>query len=960
MKLFAFEYWVAALLFVLGGAAVLKAGGSDGALTLNHSRTSTKSAEQRTARVIPRIPVEKYKLSNGLEVLLSEEHHSPTVAVNLSYRVGPVNEQRECTGFAHLFEHMMFQGSRHVGANQHFRYLEAAGGSEISAFTGFERTVYYETVPSNQLELALWLESDRMGYLPDRLDQNELITQQAVVRNERRQSYENKPYGLSETTVYHLLFPESHPYFGAVIGSHADIQRAKLEDIRKFFEMYYAPNRASLVIVGDFQTARVKQLVQKYFGPLRRGSDLPKIDVRTPPITSERRTVVKEHIQLPRVYMTWITPPIFEPGDAEADIASVILLGSKYCGFASSRLNKKLVQEKKIAQTGWATYSQLGLGSVFQITATALPGHTAEEIEKGMSEELERFRLDGPEEKELERARNIIETQVNAARQSASFRALELNTYNHYRRSPDYLAEGLLRYRRATTASVREFAQHYLGPESRVVVLSVPGEPDFGPEVPTPPKGDTNAAGVGAESINSDQLWRAQPPKPGPPARFTLPVPRSFALANGFTVIYDERPGLPIAAALVVRSGDESNPPGKPGLAFLTANMLDQGTRTRSAFQIADDIAQLGATAYPFASIDTSYVHLTPLLKKNFAAALSIVADMVLHPSFPAEELEQKRAIWLGQILRQRADPRFLTANVLSLVLYGENHPYGLPEIGTEPALREFTQDDLRAFWTHNFHPGNAALIVSGGITEAELRALAKEKFGTWQQSSAPATPSLLTTPTTACRVVIVDRPGAPQTSLLIGTLGPPRSTPDYPALEVMNAELGGLFSSRIGLNLREEHGYTYGVRSGFAYFHGGGRFSAATEVRTEVTAPAVLEVFNELRRIRNTSMTSEELHLARGSKVSSLPAEFESTQGAVSKFVDLYLYDLGLDYYAKLPARLNVVSADEAQRVAQKYLVPEEMIVVAVGDRAKIEPEMRKLNLGPVEIRDVTGKVQQ
>ena len=342
---------------------------------------AVSSAQNRTASApsaasgIPRLTFEKYTLPNGLDVILSQDRRIPMVAVNLWYHVGPANEEPGRTGFAHLFEHMMFQSSKHVPEDAHFKLLEAAGASDINGTTDYDRTNYFETIPANQLELALWLESDRMGYLIDKVDQPSLSNQQDVVRNERRQSVENQPYGLAEETLVQTLFPPKHPYYGNVIGSHEDIQAAKLDDVRRFFRQYYAPNNASLAIVGDFEPAQAKALVQKYFGTLKRGSAVPPIKAATPKITSERRKTVTARVELPRVYMAWITSAILKPGDADADIAANILGGGR-----SSRLYKKLVYEKQIAQTVSATQQSLILGSVFQIEATARPGHTVDEL----------------------------------------------------------------------------------------------------------------------------------------------------------------------------------------------------------------------------------------------------------------------------------------------------------------------------------------------------------------------------------------------------------------------------------------------------------------------------------------------------------------------------------------------------------------------------------------------------
>ncbi len=921
------------------------------ALTLAFPAAAQKTAPAAVSD-IPRIAFEKYKLPNGLEVILSEDHRLPLVTVNIWYHVGPANEEAGRTGFAHLFEHMMFQGSKHVPPNQHIQMVEAAGASDFNGTTDYDRTNYYETVPANQLELMLWLESDRMGYLLDRLDQANLSNQQDVVRNERRESLENQPYGVVEEALTHQLVPPGHPYYGNVIGSHADIQAAKLADVQKFFKLYYAPNNAALVILGDFDSAAAKKLVEKYFGPLKRGADVPKIAANTPPITAERRAVVQDRVELPRVYMGWISSPFFKPGDADADMTAGILGGGR-----SSRLYKKLVYEKQIAQDVAAQQQSLQLGSFFTIQVTARPGHTAEEIEKAINEELDKFRREGPDAKELERARNTMETRIIRSLETFGGRADRLNQYNQYLATPDYLAQDITRYRKATLASVREFAEQQLKTSARVVVYGVPGTQNLGAETPTP-KGEKAPPGQGTESVNADEPWRASPPPPGPARALHLPVPKTFKLANGLTVMYEERPGLPIVAAnLVFRTGSDANPPDRPGLANFTVGMLDQGTATRNAPQIADEAALLGASLGTSSSMDASFVTVRSL-KKNFSAALDLLADVALHPNFPQQEIERQRASRLGGLVQRRENPATVVSQVMAAALYGPRHPYGYPELGNEAAVKATSRDDMQAFWKRNFVPNNAALVVAGQINIEELRALAEKAFGGWQPGQA-ARPELSSPGTTKARLIVVDTPGAPQTQLRVAEIGVPRSTPDYAALEVMNAALGGLFSSRINLNLREQHGYTYGAGSAFVYRRGAGPFLIGSGVRTDVTAPAVAEIFNEVRRMASTPPDGEELNLARDSQSRSLPGLFETSASAAGSYSDIYLYDLGLDYYAKLPDRLSSVTAASVAALAKKYLDADKMIVIAVGDRAKIEPELKKLNLGAEEIRDADGNIK-
>ncbi len=342
--------------------------------------SGTTLAQTATApgHKLPTIPFEKYKLKNGLEVILSEDHTLPLVSVNIWYHVGAANEKAGRTGFAHLFEHMMFEGSEHVGAKAHFSYLEGAGATDINGSTDFDRTNYFETLPPNQLDLALWLESDRMGYLLGKLDIQNLANQRDVVRNERRQGTENTPYGLVEEGLIHQLFPKDHPFYPNVIGSHADVEAAKLEDVREFFRQYYTPNNATLVVAGDFDKQHVQSAVEKYFGSIPQGPPVPKVSVNTPPVTSERREVVTDQVQLPRIYMGWITPPAFKPGDVECDLFATILAGGK-----SSRLYKTLVYEKEIAQDVSASLQGTQLGSIFELEVTAKPNVKLEDLAKG-------------------------------------------------------------------------------------------------------------------------------------------------------------------------------------------------------------------------------------------------------------------------------------------------------------------------------------------------------------------------------------------------------------------------------------------------------------------------------------------------------------------------------------------------------------------------------------------------
>ena len=924
------------------------------ALTIGTSALALNGAQQSAAPrqdAVPRLEHTTFTLKNGLKVILSQDKRLPMVAVNLWYHVGPANEIPGRTGFAHLFEHMMFQGSKHVAADTHFKLLEAAGASDINGTTDFDRTNYFETVPSNQLELALWIESDRMGYLLDVLDQKALANQRDVVRNERRQSLENQPYGVAEEALYQAIYPKGHPYHGVVIGSHADLQAAQLGDVQEFFRQYYTPNNASLAIVGDFDPAAARKLVEKYFGGLKRGAEVPKITATTPPIAAEKRLTVTDTVQLPRVYMAWLTPAIFTPGDAEADLAGNILGGGK-----SSRLYKALVYDKQIAQAVTTTQESLILGSKFTIEATARPGHTADELETVINEELKRFIQQGPDAAELERAKNTIETRIITGLETLGGfggKADRLNSYEHYLGTPDYLGKDLQRYRGATLLAVKRFAEQYLQPAKRIVLFAIPGEKKLAAESPAGP----DPAAGGAQSVNVAEPWRKDMPKPGTVKAAQLPTPDQFTLPNGLKVIVSERRELPVvSASLVFASGSGANPADMPGLANFTAAMLDEGTKTRNALQIADETARLGATLATASTMDQSQISVTSLAAQ-FPRALDLLADVAQNPTFPQEEVERQRASRLATLVAQRSNPSQIAGRVMASALYGPAHPYGYPELGTEASNKAVSRAAMENYWKQQLVPGNAALVVVGAVSRKELEAMTTKAFAGWTGKAA-ARAKLSAPAGTAAKLVIVDMPGAAQTQLRVAGLGVPRATPDFEALEVVNTLLGGLFTSRINLNLREDKGYTYGAFSTFAFRQEAGPFFVGAGVRTDATAPAVTEIYNEIRKMKDVEVSMDELTLGKDSLVRSMPGRFETTGQAAGSFATLFVYDLGLDYYSKYIERVVGIDAAAAHAAARKHLQPERMLVVAVGDRQKIEAELKKLNLGAAEYRDVDGNV--
>ncbi|WP_109485613.1 M16 family metallopeptidase [Occallatibacter savannae] len=895
------------------------------------------------------ITYQQFTLDNGLQVLLHEDHKLPLVAVDLWYHVGPLEERARRTGFAHLFEHMMFEGSKHVGEKAHFKYVEGAGGTDINGTTAWDRTDYFETMPSNQLELALWLESDRMGFLLDTLDRAKLTNQRDVVRNERRQGLEGQPYGLVNEEVYHQLFPKGHPYYAAVIGSHADIESARLQDVREFFKDFYCPNNATLAIAGDYDPATIKSQLEKYFGPIPRGPEVKPGAVATPPITREKRVTVTDAVQLPKVILAWLTPHALAPGDAEMNIASNVLGSGK-----SSRLYRELVYKQQIAQSATCTEEDAALSSNMQCELVAKPGITPEKLEAEAEKVIDGFAASGPTAEELEWSRNKIETQIiSGLERLGGFGGVadQLNYYNQYAGDPGYLPKDLARYDAVTPEAVLKVAAQTLGKEQRVVIYGVPGKKMLN-DVPRSPQDSDATVKIKPEytaEFEAAQAWRATAPKPGPQHALALPKPEVFTLDNGMTVFLVERHELPIVSAqFVTIAGTGANPPDHPGLAGTTAAMLSEGTTSRSAEEIAKAAALLGTDLNVSSGPDTAQIGIS-LLSRYVGRGVELMADAARHPSFPADDLERVRKERLTSLIQRQDVPFQLGIRTGVLNLFGKTNPYGYDELGTEDSLKSISRDNVAQFYAAHYGPKSSLLELTGDLTPEQARQLAEKAFGDW--SSAAESPSLPHAPEAPQRkVLVVDKPGAPQTALLTFGVGVARNAPDYPALTVMNTMLGGLFSSRINMNLREQHGYTYGAFSFYWYYRGTGPFIAGAEVRADVTAPAAEQLFHELQAIHTQPLTEAELRMSKDSIIRSLPGSFESAGAVNQQLNDLWLFRLPPDYFAQLPGQIEAVTSKDVQQAADRYVHPDNVLLVAVGDRAKIEPGLKSLNLGPVE----------
>jgi len=918
--------------------------------------SAVQGAEGQGAHKLPEIKFERYTLPNGLTVITHEDHRLPLVSVDLWYHVGPLNERPGRTGFAHLFEHMMFEGSEHVGEKAHIKYVQSAGATDVNGTTNFDRTNYFETMPSNQLELALWLESDRMGFLMEGLDREKLANQRDVVRNERRQG-EGQPYYVAEEAAYHLLFPKDHPYYAEVIGSHVDIESARIADVRDFHQQFYTPNNASIAIAGDFDPKQLRALLTKYFGPIPAGPKVEPVNTPTPPITSQRRATVTDTVQLPQLSVSWLTPPAYTP-DAYSVRAALHALG----GAKASRLDEALVYKTQKAQRV-SCYSQaLKLTGIVECTVTAKPGVKLEELEDTFWNEVAKLQKDSPTADEVESSKALDLTgKISGLQRLGGFGGVAdtLNNYNQYTGDPGFLPKDIGMIEGVTVASAKAAAVKYFGKDSAVVVYCVPGKKvlDDVPRSPANTDADVKITNPYPAEFEKDQEWRKNKPAAGPAPVMHLPVPTQFKLENGLDVLLVENHALPILTAeLVSRAGSENSQPGKSGLATLTAEIMSDGTDSRNLEKLANDQELIGTRIGTGAGMDSASVSIS-MLTAHASQGLDLLADVAEHPAFRAEDVDRRRKQRLVRIAQETDNVQVMAQRVGPKLVFGDQ-PYGLSSTGTKESITGLTADDITGFYAEHYGPQDSALVLVGDVTRAEAEKLARQYFGKWTGKAAAkaAIPPAPAAPPT--HVVIVDKPGAPQTALFAFGLGVPENSPDSHVLDVMNYTLGASFASRINMNLREVHGYTYGARSAFLRYRDGGEFLAGGLVRTDVTAPAAKELMSEIRGFPGKPSTPEELAAAKEASTRSLPGRFETAAATASAMDSIFLYNRPLDYYAKLPAKYDAVTDADIARAAKEYLHPDHLVIVTAGDRSKIEPGLKDAELGSVEVRDVSGKL--
>jgi zinc protease len=886
----------------------------------------------------PTVSFEKFVLPNGLQVILHVDRKLPIVHVNEWFHVGSKNEKPGRTGFAHLFEHEMFEGSKNA-PGKYFGRAEQAGANlmegGVNGTTNTDRTNYFITVPSGSLEYVLWLESDRLATLGDYLTRENLDAQRAVVKNERRQGLENQPYGRAFKLIVENLFPAGHPYSWPVIGSHEDLTAASLEDVQDFFRRYYTPSNLSLVIAGDFDPAAAKRLVEKYFGGIPAGPPLDRPGRWVPSLSGEKVVEASDRVPQERVYMVWPSPPFYAPGDAELDLTSLILTDG-----LASRLQKVLVYDRQLCTTVTAFQQSMEIASLYAIVATARPGASLPEIEKVVTAEIARLAREGPAPAELARAQTKWEFNfVTGLERIGGFggKADLLNSYNTFLGDPGRFQFDQDRYKRATTEGVRKTVALWIDTPDRLLVRFHPEQGGRAPDV---------------------ALDRSRPPALGADAPFRAPEVRSARLENGLEVFVVERRELPkVAVTFAARAGSIADPPGKEGTAYLTAETMRLGTKARGALTIETAFSDLGTSLELNTERESARLSLE-VLSRNLGPAIDLLADIVRNPTFPGTEVEREKKRHLDALAQQARDARAVAARVRSMLVFGPTHAYGRAVQGLPGTVEGVTREDLASFHRARFTPGGSALLFAGDIGLDEARALAGKAFGSW--SGPPPAEIRLTppAPAPAGRIYLIDRQDAAQTVVTQAIPGLPRSSPDYFALTLADGVWGGGAASRLDMNLREDKGYSYGVFSALRPFRGGGIWFSAGGVQTDKTKESVAEFEKELKAIAGARpITTEEFEFQKSRIIRGYAQQFESLSRVVGRIADLWTEGMPMTELQREYDETGKISLEAVRAAAVKYARPDQTALLLVGDRAKIERGVRELNLGEVIVLDPEGK---
>ena len=886
------------------------------------------------------IDYEKYTLENGLEVVLHVDKSDPIVSTDIMYHVGSSREVPGKTGFAHLFEHMLFQESENVPEDEYFKKIQNAGGT-LNGFTTNDFTTYFEIVPKNALEMVLWMESDRMGYFINTVTPKSFAIQQNVVLNEKRQRVDNRPYGHTNYVIDKALYPEGHPYSWQVIGEMQDVKDATVEDVKEFYHNFYGPNNATLVIAGDFDPDSVKPLVQKYFGEITKHGMVEERGTMPVSLYESKRLYHEDNFAtVPEINMVWPTAEEFSK-----DAYALSYLGEILSDGKNAPLYKVLVKEKQLTSRVEAyNYAQELAGS-FTISIRANEGHTLKEIENAVDDAFKRFEDEGITQKDIDKVKASLERQFYNGINSVYYKSLQLSYYNTFTNNPGFIEQDIENIKAVTLNDVLNVYDKYIKGKPHIVTSFVPkGKLDL--VVENSVKADIEEesiemasevelpVGETGEEIQKtpSSIDRSVEPAPGPDPLVSVPEVWTADLSNGMKVYGIQQDELPLVSVeLVLNGGFLLDDTSKLGVANLMTDIMKEGTKNKTPEELEDEIKLLGADIYMYTTNEEIIIGANTL-SRNFDKTMALLEEILLEPRWDQEEFELKKIKTVNELIQSEANPTYIANVVMKKLLYGNHHIFAYDTRGSQSSVESITIDDLKDYYEKNFSPNLTTIHVAGNVSKSQVLGSLKSLEESWASKEVTFPEYEIPAPVNQSKIYFVDIPGSKQSVINIGYLALSGMNPDYYPATVVNFKLGGSFAGILNMILREEKGYTYGARSNFNEQKVIAPFIASSSVRSNTTLESV-EIFKTAMENYRKGISQEDLEFTKNALIKSDARKFETLGSLAGMLRSISKYDLPFDYVKEQESIVRNMTPAMHKRIAEKYIIPDKMIYLVVGD---------------------------
>ncbi|MBT8304886.1 MAG: insulinase family protein [Bacteroidia bacterium] len=905
---------------------------------------------------------EKYELDNGLQVVLHQDKSDPIVSLAIQYGVGSNREKTGRTGFAHLFEHMLFQESENVAQDQFFKKIQDAGGT-LNGGTWKDGTIYYEVVPNNAMEMIMWLESDRMGYLINTVTESAFYNQQEVVQNEKRQRVDNNPYGHTRWVIDKAIYPEGHPYNWQVIGELVDLQNATIEDVKEFYDKYYGPNNATLVLAGDFETDEAKALIEKYFGEIKRRQEVAKLEPQPVTINETKRFMHEDNFaKAPQLNMVWPTVQQYTDDAYALDFLGQLLANGK-----KAPLYKVLVKEKELTSSTNAWNSSQEIAGDFRINITANDGKSLADVEDAIFEALEKFETEGITDRDIERIKASLETDFYNGISSVLGKSFQLAQYNVFAGDPGFITEDIENIKKVTKDDVMRVYENYIKDKPYILTSFVPkGQVDLAAKnsqvaavVEEEIKENVEKAIVDAEdevAKTPSVFDRSVEPEQGESPKLNIPESWDTTLANGMRVYGIEQTELPLVNfSMTIDGGHLLDSFDKVGVANLMTDIMMEGTANKTPEELEEEIELLGASINMVTGRESITIRGNTLVR-NFEKTMDLVEEILLEPRWDEEELGRIKTSTINRIKRSAANPNIVARNVYNKLIYGEDHPFAHPTSGTEESVESITMEDLKAFYDKNYSPSVSRFHIVGNINQKDALKALKDLESKWEAKDVEIPTFEVSNDRDKSSLYFVDIPNAKQSVINIGYLGLKRTDSDYFPATVMNYKLGGSFSGNVNLILREEKGYTYGARTGFSGTKLPGTFTASSSVRTNTTFESVKIFKDEIEKYQN-GISQEDLDFTKNALIKSNARRFETQFSLLGMLQNISNYGFSKDYIADEENIVRNMTLEEHKALANKYLDETKMGYLVVGDAATQFDKFKNAGFDEVLLLDKDAK---